>query len=169
MKTNILLIGMPGVGKTFNAKILSQKLGFPHISVDDMITKGALDMGIENKRKMPDPDFVALENKMLLSLKNITNSVIDTGASAIYSKEAMDILRGTSFIVYLCDDIYKIKERFENRGKIHLIGMQNEDTPFEQIFKERESLYEYYADLKLNVSEHQDDISEEIIRVFKNL
>ncbi|MFN4181476.1 MAG: shikimate kinase [Candidatus Paceibacteria bacterium] len=169
MKTNILLIGMPGVGKTFNAKILSQKLGFPHISVDDMITAGALEMGIENKRKMPDPDFVALENKMLLSLQNIDNSVIDTGASAIYSKEAMDILRNTSLVVYLHDDISKIKERFENRGKIHLIGMKNEDTPFEQIFNERESLYEYYADLKLDVSEHRENIPDEIIRAFKNL
>lgn len=161
MKNNILVIGMAGVGKTFNSKILAERLGYNYVWSDDLMTQGAGSM--DKKILMSDSDFIALENKTLLGLVGQQKNVIDTGGSAIYSTEAMDLLRKECFVVYLYDDASHIKDRYEKRGKFHLVGMKDGPNAFENLLAEREPLYEKYADIKVDVSEHKEDLVDFIL------
>lgn len=161
MKNNILVIGMAGVGKTFNSKILAERLGYNYVWADDLMTQEAGDM--DKKRSLSDSDFIALESKVLLRLVGVEKSVIDTGGSAVYSTEVMDLLKKECFVVYLYDDALRIKDRFEKRGQFHLIGMKDGPNAFENLLAEREPLYEKYADIKVDVSEHKDDLVDFIL------
>ncbi len=161
MKNNILVIRMAGVGKTFNSKILAERLGYNYVWSDDLMTQGA--SGMDKKILMSDSDFIALENKTLLGLVGREKNVIDTGGSAIYSTEAMNLLKNECFVVYLYDNVSRIKDRYEKRGKFHLVGMKEGPDAFENLLAEREPLYEKYADLKVDVSEHKDDLVDFIL------
>lgn len=164
MKNNILVIGMAGVGKTFNSKILAERLGYGYVCADEVIEERALGMGIKNIKLMSDPDFIALESKILLELVGTEKKVIDTGGSAIYSTEAMDLLKKECFVVYLYDDASIIKDRFDKRDQFNVIvGMKDGPTAFQNLLAEREPLYEKYADIKVDVSEHKDDLVDFIL------
>lgn len=137
MKNNISLIGMAGVGKTFNSKILAEKLNYNYVSVDDLIAEEALKIGV-NENSLPDDAFMELVEKVIISFKNKINVVIDTCGSTIYSHKAMEILNAISFIVYLSDSVQEIKKRFDGRGEPHLTGMV-EGMTFEKLLEQREN------------------------------
>ena len=97
---NVVLIGMPGAGKSTVGVVLAKRLGYRFIDSDLVIQekKGMLlheiitEMGVEG--------FLAVENEINASL-DAKRSVIATGGSVIYGKEAMAHLKETGIIVYL--------------------------------------------------------------------
>jgi len=152
MKTNITIIGMAGVGKTFTSKYLSEKLGFDHIETDAVISSLAKDIGVDEK-DLSDNDFINLEERAILSLDNPSYKVLDTGGSVIYSEKSMDFLKSNSTIIYLEDKLENIRNRFEDRtknvGEVKIVGML--DKTFEELLNERIPLYEKYADVTVNI------------------
>lgn len=161
-KSNIALIGMAGVGKSFIGKHLADKLGYGYIEVDGLITMEANNLGVK-KDTLADDDFMTLEEKVMLELGGKNNSVFDTGGSVIYSKLAMDFLKSSSSIVYLKDSVENIAKRFDERGEPHLVGIAGKT--FGELLGERTALYEKYADFMVDVSDHKDvkDILNKII------
>lgn len=165
MKHNISLIGMAGVGKTFTSKLLAEKLNYKYVSVDEIITQEALEIGAD-KNLLSDNAFVELEEKAVMSLKEKTNLVIDTGGSVVYSPKAMKLLHNNSLIVYLFDNVENVKKRFYDRGEPHLIGKTKEMT-FEELFKQREKLYKKYAHIEIDVSKHKDNLVDKILSEYR--
>lgn len=149
--SNIALIGMAGVGKSFVGKKLAERIGYNYVEADKLITSEASKLGIR-KGLLPDDDFIKLEEKIILGLKSKQNSIFDTGGSVVYSEKAMLSLKSNSFVVYLKDSMENIKERFEARGEPHLIGI--EGKTFEELLRERDRLYTKYADFIVNVSKY---------------
>jgi shikimate kinase len=165
-KKNIALIGMAGVGKTTIAKHIAQKLGYDCIEVDQIITKLAKMKG-KDKETLSDNEFMDFERKAIFSLNDRINSVIDTGGSTVYSKEAMNILKNNSFIVYLSDYLENIEKRFKERGEMHLIGMTPEKS-FKKLFNERVILYKEFADCVVEVSAKDiESLEYDIIREYQ--
>lgn len=140
---NIILIGMPGSGKSTVGSLLSKLIGYRFLDTDFVI------QNMEGKvlQDIIDEDglcaFVTAEEKALCSVL-FDNTVVATGGSAIFSERGMRHLKNTGKVVYLKLDFEELKTRladFSTRG----VAGAGEKT-LEQIYLERLPLYEKYAD-----------------------
>lgn len=150
MNRNIVLIGMPGAGKSTVGVVLAKKLGYRFVDSDLVIqyTYGKLlhelieENGIEG--------FWSLENDVNRSLK-VTRSVIATGGSAVYGREAMEHLREIGMVVYLQLPLEEIAGRL---GDLSARGVTlREGQSLEELFAERVPLYEKYAHITIDCRE----------------
>lgn len=147
MKSNIILIGMPGVGKSTIGVILAKILGFKFIDTDLIIQQ-------KEKRLLKDiissegvDGFIDIEN-LINSQLEAENSVIATGGSVVYGDEAMKHFSEIGTIVYLKLDYRKLRYRLgniRNRGVVIRPGQRLSD-----LYNERIKLYEKYADITID-------------------
>lgn len=141
---NIILIGMPGCGKSTVGVVLAKVMGMHFCDTDIVIQQ-------REGRKLQDiinsdgnDAFLVCEENALLSL-DIDDTVIATGGSAIYSDAAMQHLKKTGKVVYLKVSEEEIERRladFAARGVAIKDGMTVRD-----LYNERIPLYEKYADI----------------------
>lgn len=144
---NIVLIGMPGVGKSTVGVILAKLTGCKFVDTDLIIQEK------ENKllktiiaEKGVD-GFIEIENRILSKL-DVKNSVIATGGSVVYGEDAMKNLAENSVVVYLKLDYNKLRYRLgniKNRGVVIRKGQS-----LNGLYKERVPLYEKYADITID-------------------
>lgn len=151
-RTNLVMIGMPGAGKSTLGVVLAKILG---LGFEDT------DLTIQNRcgKTLPvlidenGPEgFIQIENDILKTV-DATQSVISTGGSAVYSAEAMEHLRSIGLIVYLRVGLEELERRLgslHDRGVVMKDGMGMEISA---IYDERVPLYERYAEVTLDVDE----------------
>jgi shikimate kinase len=168
IKSNIALIGMAGVGKSFIGKHLAEKIGYDYIEADKLIDNEAGRIGTK-KEQLTDDEFIRLEERVIIGLSDKRNAVIDTGGSAIYSKKAMESLKSNAIVIYLRDSAENTKKRFDARGKPHLVKIG--EKSFGELFQERNGLYEKYSNITVNASDNNNlqDILDEISLKIKSL
>jgi shikimate kinase len=141
-RKNIVLIGMPGAGKSTVGVILAKVLGFHFIDTDLIIQeqeKSLLKDIIERKGLQ---GFLEIENQVNCDIK-LERSVIATGGSVIYGSQAMDHLREIGTVIYIKLSYETLKTRLGNikqRGVVLKNG-QN----LKSLYEERCPLYEKYA------------------------
>ena len=141
---NIILIGMPGVGKSCIGVVLAKALGMSFIDSDIVIQEQIGSRLSEIIARDGREGFLRLEDEINAAL-HAENSVIATGGSAVFGEKAMDHFRQIGRIVYLAIDCAALSERLgdlDERGVIH-----DEGQTLEDIYNERVPLYEKYADL----------------------
>ena len=149
-KNSIVLIGMPGAGKTTMAPLLADKLGWNLIDTDDEIESAAGKSCQQIVSQHGYPYFRHLEENQLISM-TVAKHVIATGGSAIYSDAGMNHLRSGGTVVFMqisFDDLLKRKLDIENRGIASEIGRS-----FREIYLERQPFYLKYADHTVDCSE----------------
>ena len=160
---NIILIGMPGVGKSTVGVLLAKRLGFSFIDTDIHIQarEGKGLQEILNERGISS--FCKLEEKHVLSV-SCRSHVIATGGSVVYSKEAMQHLGSTGIVIHLDLDPETLKERLEN---INLRGVvMAKDQNLEDLYQERNPLYLQYQDVRIDCNAlSPDQVVEKIINV----
>jgi shikimate kinase len=163
-KSNITLIGMPGAGKSTIGIILAKYMSFGFIDTDILIQ---INHQKSLQQIIDDSDYLNLrgiEETEILKL-NITNHVIATGGSAVYSDKAMMHLKQISAVFFLKVDYETVKKRihnFETRG-IAKAGNQT----FQDLFEERQVLYRKYADVSIDCLNHnQEELAEMIAAKF---
>ena len=146
---NIVLIGMPGSGKSTVGSVLSKLIGYRFLDTDFVIQnmEGKVLQDIIDEDGLPV--FVTAEEKALCSVY-CDDTVIATGGSAIYSERGMKHLSANSKIVYLKLDISEIKARLSNIATRGVAGAK--EKSIEEIFEERKPLYEKYADYTVDCS-----------------
>ena len=142
--SNVVLIGMPGSGKSTIGVILAKRTSRGFVDTDVVIQtsqKRAL-------QDIVDTDGHAalrmIEEKVLLGL-SLQNHVIATGGSAVYSEQAMTHLKSDGVAVFLDADLATLASRvhdFSTRGLA-----KRPDQTFAQVFDERRPLYRKYADI----------------------
>ena len=146
-KTNIVLIGMPGSGKSTVGRILSKRTGMSQVDTDVLIERS------ENMKLQDIIDknglerFAQIEEAVLLEL-DLKNYIVSTGGSAVYYPKAMEHLKESSTIVYLKTPLSKLLRNIRNmdsRG----ISVKPGQT-FEDLYNERCPLYEKYADITVS-------------------
>lgn len=144
MKKNIVLIGMPGVGKSTIGVILAKILGYQFVDADLVIQEqyGKLLKEIIAERGVDG--FVQVENDVNKSL-NPHKAVIATGGSVVYGQEAMEHLRKIATVVYLKLEYPELKKRLGNLKKRGVV--LRDGQTLEDIYDERIPLYEKYADI----------------------
>jgi shikimate kinase len=141
-RNNIALIGMAGVGKSHIAKKIAAISNYEYMETDKLIAEQANEEGMRY-HELSDSDFLRIEKDVFMNLGNLSSKIIDTGASVIYDHDIMCKIAELAHIVYIKDDISVIVARFNDRGKVPLMGI--EGKTFEQLFDERRPLYEKYA------------------------
>lgn len=141
---NIILIGMPGCGKSTVGVILAKTLGIGFVDTDLIIQQR------ENRllQNIIDTDgidfFLNCEAEAVKSLY-CDNCVIATGGSVVYREDAIEHLKSNGKIIFLDVPLDEIKKRLNNistRG----IAAQKNDT-IDDIYNERIDLYNKYADI----------------------
>ena len=144
---NVVLIGMPAVGKSTIGVLLAKSLLLSFTDTDLLIQekykKSLCDIIKDNGTKA----FLNIEEDIILNA-DFKNSVIATGGSAVFGERAMNQLKENGVIVYLSLPIDEIKKRIgdiKSRGVVLTNGNTVDD-----IFKERKPLYEKYADIKID-------------------
>ncbi len=144
---NIILIGMPAVGKSTLGVILAKALGFDFVDTDLLIQKS------QGKRlqNIIDNDgidrFLQIEEKVLCDL-DLTGCIIATGGSVVYSEKAMEHLKQMGYIVYLsatCEEIEKRLKNITTRGIV-----MGKGSTLKEVYDKRVPLYENYADTVIN-------------------
>lgn len=140
---NMVLIGMPGAGKSTIGVLLAKALGMSFVDTDLLIQEreGRLLQSIIDQDGVAA--FLQIEANVVLGL-NRENSVIATGGSVIYSEPAVTHLKVNGRLVYLQLTLAEIEQRIQNmasRGIALGKGQQLSD-----LFAERVVLYEKHAD-----------------------
>lgn len=146
MKNNIVLIGMPASGKSTIGVILAKVMKYRFVDTDLLLQEETDQTLVEIIADRGLDGFLALENDTVAKLTT-RRSVIATGGSVIYGREAMENLKAQGIVVYLKHRYEVIASRLTNittRG----VAMK-EGTTLMDLFRERTPLYEKYADLTL--------------------
>ena len=144
---NILLIGMPGSGKSTVGVVLAKALGYRFIDSDLLIQETLGDRLSEIIEKEGIPEFHRLENIINLRI-NPENTVIATGGSAIYGEEAMNHFRQIGTVIYLKLSYEEIEKRL---GDLKMRGITiKEGETLKDLYEERIPLYEKYAHVVLD-------------------
>lgn len=140
---NIILIGMPGSGKSTIGNVLAKLIGYRFLDTDLVIQnmEGKVLQDIIDEDGLPV--FKTAEEKALCSVY-CDDTVIATGGSAIFSERGMRHLGRMGKIVYLKLNIHEIERRLSNLASRGVAGAK--EKTIAQIFDERRSLYEKYAD-----------------------
>ena len=146
MKKNIVLIGMPGSGKSTIGVLLAKAINYHFIDGDLLIQRqeGKTLVDIINEKGIDE--FLSIENQVLRDI-NTEASVVATGGSAIFSEEAMNHLGEQGLIVYLdvsCEEIIRRVNNISTRG----IAMKPGKT-LADLYAERKPYYEKYAQLTI--------------------
>jgi shikimate kinase len=146
-KSNIILIGMPGCGKSTVGVVLAKNLGYRFLDSDICIQEQENCLLHEIIAREGMDGFLAIENQVNASLE-VENHVIATGGSAIYGTEAMEHLSAIGTIVYLKLPYEEIKERL---GDLVKRGVTfREGQTLLDLYEERVPLYEKYADITVD-------------------
>lgn len=165
--SNIILIGMPGSGKSTVGVILAKLTARDFVDTDVIIQTS-------RQRKLQDIvdteghlALRAVEAAVILDLR-VHNHVIATGGSAVYSGPAMAHLKNDGVAVFLevgCAELLSRLGDFSRRGIA-----KRPDQRFQDIYEERMRLYRQYADITIDCSGRtQEGVCLEIIkRVFDN-
>ena len=141
---NIILIGMPGVGKSTLGVVLAKVLGFQLIDADLLIQEQERKKLHQIIKEVGINGFMEIENQVNASIE-AERSVIATGGSVVYCRQAMSHLKEIGTVVYLKVSLSTLEKRLGNlkrRGVILKKGQTLKD-----LYEERVPLYEKYADV----------------------
>ena len=148
MGKNIVLIGMPGVGKSTSGVILAKVLNYDFLDSDLVIQQQTKKLLKEIIREEGIDGFNAVENQINAGI-DVENTVIATGGSVIFGADAMAHFKETGIVVYLrisYDQLDKRLGDLDERGVVHKEGQTLRD-----IYDERTALYEKYADITVDL------------------
>ena len=154
---NIILIGMPGVGKSTIGVILAKVLGYQFLDADLLIQKSEGKLLKDIIAEKGTEGFIQVENRVNSRIE-AENAIIATGGSVVYGKEAMEHLKSIGTVVYLKQSLPVLEKRLRNirnRGVVLKKGQTLKD-----LYRERTALYEKYADV--TVDEYGLDIEETV-------
>lgn len=146
-KENIILIGMPGSGKS-TCGVLAAKALLKNFFDTDLLFQG-----LEEKRLQDiiDDDgieyFLSAEERAILSL-DINATVVATGGSVVYIDKSMEHLKKSGKVIYLHLSYDTMVDRIKNittRGVV-----VKEGDSLEDMYNERLPMYQKWADVVIN-------------------
>lgn len=148
-KSNIVLIGMPGVGKSTFGVVLAKVAAKAFIDTD-LLLQNQYEASLQNQLDLFGyQELRRREAEILLDLR-ARNAVIATGGSAVYSAEAMQHLAKKGTIVYLQASENTLLGRINNMASRGIAKAAEQS--FHDVYQERVPLYERYADITLDVN-----------------
>lgn len=151
-KSNIVLIGMPGVGKSTIGIVLAKILNYEFVDVD-LVIQQRCDKTLQRLIDTLGPTgFIEVENQVLLDM-DFDKTIISTGGSAVYSEDAIEHLRDEGVIVYLEVTLDELRERLNDFSERGVVMKREGGMGLSDLYEERVPLYEKFADVTVNVTD----------------
>jgi shikimate kinase len=164
---SLILIGMPGAGKSTIGILLAKLLAKDFVDTDLLIQlqqNNTLQNIVDNEGYLK---LREIEEDVLLNTY-YSNHIIATGGSAVYSDKSMAHLKQFGEVVFLdvpLPDLIARVKNIDTRGLARRPGQT-----FSELYNERYALYQKYADIKVDCGgKDQDEIVEDIISAFAAL
>lgn len=146
---NIILIGMPGAGKSTVGVLLAKRLGYNFIDTDLLLQ-------MQHQSRLQDiiarfglERFKEFEANVLSKIE-ASHSVIATGGSAVYSAKAMNHLKKIGQVVFIDIPLNELLRRVNDMDTRGLVIGPGES--FEKLYEERQPLYKKYAEIKISAT-----------------
>ena len=160
----IVLIGMPGVGKSTIGKLLAERIGYEFTDLDISI-KEKFDKSPEEMIDcFGEQRLLDIEKQALYEL-DLNNRVVAPGGSIVYNEDLMNNLWNRAFRVYLADTFENIEARIGDGAGRGIIGLKTKSL--REIFDERKPLYEKYFDIAVKCTgKEKEDIVKIIATYF---
>ena len=163
---NIILIGMPGAGKSTIGVLLAKASGREFIDTDILLQNSFGMLLHEFIRKHGVETFIRKEENFIKTI-NCSNTIIATGGSVVLSHEAMNHLKTIGIIIYLKIDTDTVVKRINN---IQTRGIVKEtDQTLGDIYIIRTPLYEKYSDRIIDCTnrDHEQILNEIVAQLEK--
>ncbi len=155
--SNLVLIGMPGCGKSTLGVILAKSMAYDFLDSDLLIQRKA---GMPLQQIIDacgTAAFQRIENEVNAAIE-CDRTVIATGGSVIFCPEAMAHLKRIGTVVYIRVPYAEIERRVSNFKTRGLVLSENETL--RDLYEERRALYEQYAD---RIIDWGDETAEHIV------
>ena len=144
---NIVLIGMPGAGKSTVGVLLAKTLLMDFEDTDLIIQKETKKALCDTINEMGTDYFISLEEEIIMK-QEFSNSVIATGGSAVYGNSAMKKLSENGTVIYLK---VALPELIKRLGDIRTRGIaMDKASGIPELFEKRSPLYEKYAHITVD-------------------
>lgn len=162
---NIVLIGMPGCGKTTFGSELSKKLNFKFIDMDKYIeekTGNTITELFENGEEY----FRTIEKSCAIELSKLSGYVISTGGGIVKIKENMECLKSSGFVIFINRPLEYIVEDVDVKTRPLL---SNGIDKIYNLYEERFELYKKYCDIEIKNEKNFEKCLDEMEKYCKKI
>jgi len=151
-RTNLILVGMPGCGKSTVGRELAHRLGRPLADTDDLMLE-RIGCGIqEYYRRVGEEQFRRLEREILAEVLEQDGLVVSPGGGIVILPENRELMRRRGTVIFL----HRPPEELPSAGRAVTAG------GLEELYRRRRPLYEKVADLTVE-NRQADEAAEEIL------
>ncbi len=154
---NIVLVGMPGCGKSTVGKALAKRLSRPFFDADQEIVKRAGKSIPEIFQTEGEAGFRKIETEVLFDLCRQSGAVIATGGGAVTVPQNHDILRQNSLVVFLNRDIAVLP----TNGR-----PLSEQNDLHEMFRQRLPLYRAVCDYEVDGNSEIQTVTDRVAEVY---
>lgn len=141
---NIILIGMPAVGKSTVGVVVAKRLGYKFIDTDLLIQEKEGKLLREIIAEKGVEGFLEVEDRVNASI-DVKKTVVSPGGSVVYCENAMKHFKEIGTVIYLQASFETISKRLGNAKKRGVV--LKEGQTLEMLYNERVKLFEKYADI----------------------
>jgi shikimate kinase len=164
MRENLILIGMPGAGKSTVGVVLAKTLGMDFVDSDLVICRRAGKTLQEILDQQGQEAFLELEEQVICSLE-LSGTVLATGGSVPMGKKAMEHLKAMGKIVYLQVPLEELRLRLSNI-KTRGIAFGPGET-LDTLYDFRTPIYEAWADVTIPTDPEQNDLEQTVDKILR--
>ncbi len=146
---NIILVGMPGSGKSTLGILLAKEIHYGYIDIDSVMVASTGKLLPTLIEQLGNDGFLEMEARINGSIQ-VQQCVISTGGSAIYRGDAIEKMKENGIVVYLkipYDEVMRRLGDLKKRGVVLKDGFSLKD-----LYEERAPLYEQHADYIVELS-----------------
>lgn len=150
-KDNVVLIGMPGAGKSTLGVVIAKIMGYDFVD-GDLLIQNQCDKTLQKIIDGLGPEgFIQVENEVLCAIER-HRCVISPGGSAIYSNEAMQHLSSIGHVVYLHVPLDELETRLGGLHERGVVMKHGSGMDLAEIYAEREPLYKQWAEITIDTA-----------------
>ena len=157
---NIVLIGMPGSGKSTVGKLLAEKTGKQFVDADSVLEKTAGKTIPEIFKAEGEAYFRALESTVLKDLGKRSGTIIATGGGCVTKEENYASLHQNGKVIWLTRDVAKLP----TKGR-----PLSQTTDLSKMYEIRKPLYTRFANCVVSNDKAVEDTANAILKLWEEL